>query len=443
MTNGPTPCKLPRMRGLESDGYVGRRIGERYRVVRWLGEGGQGCVYEAIDETTEVRVAVKVLKPEHAPEAAFGRLEAEASASRRVAHPGVARIVGVGHAGGDAYVAMELVDGPTLRAFRSAGDSLSQPMITAIFVPLVEAVAAVHSAGLVHRDLKPSNVGLLIGEDGVPVPKLLDFGMAKAIEGDAHTTTSGRILGTPHYMSPEQALGEPTNDPRVDVWALGVMLYECLEGQRPYGGATATAVLMNILRLEPRPLSRRTRESPLGAVVVRALERDMGRRFANAGAMHDALVRALDPMTPVRRGAVRRRVLAVACASVLAIGLVGAGWAANESEARGDSLRQTHATATAPATTPPPSALAAPQRDKLTASSSIVAPSAVRPSSLRDRSASASPASGTSARRLSAPSPASAAPLPAPSPSLPPSTPAPSPTAPEAPPATPGLLRRF
>lgn len=323
MTNGDRRCKLRQMSRGPSQARLGREIAGRYRVVRWLGEGGHGAVYEAVDSRSDRRVAVKVVKPEHASDVAYSRFEAEANATRRVDHPRVARILDVGEDSGDAFVVMELVDGPTLRAFRSPGETLSPAVLADIFVPLVDAVAAVHRAGLVHRDLKPSNVGLVIGDSGRPSPKLLDFGMAKVIEGDAHTTTSGRILGTPHYMSPEQALGEPTNDPRVDVWALGVMLYECLEGERPYGGASATAVLMNVLRLEPRALSRQNRDSALGKVVARALERDADRRFPNGEAMHDALVRAFADGVPSRRTGSSMRAGTLSVVGAIALGAIG------------------------------------------------------------------------------------------------------------------------
>lgn len=229
------------------------RIGP-YRIVRQLGEGGMGAVFEAVHEQIERRVAIKVILPEYARDAEFtARFFNEARVVNRVGHPGLVQISDYGRLpDGTAYIVMEFLEGETLaRRLGQPGGKLSLPEVIQLGWQLADSLAAAHDKGVVHRDLKPENVMI------VPDPymangertKLLDFGIAKVAEPGALELTQGaktkanQVMGTPDYMSPEQCAGAAGVDGKSDVYSLGVMLFRMLAGRSPFVAETSSQIM--------------------------------------------------------------------------------------------------------------------------------------------------------------------------------------------------------
>jgi serine/threonine-protein kinase len=234
---------------------AGTLIGGRYRLDERLGEGGMGEVWGATHVITRRRVAMKFLKSSTSARTDLHqRLLREARAASVVKHPSVVEVLDVFEVeGGGPVLVMDLLVGETLGAKLAKGGALSVREAAEVLLPVVEAVEAAHAKGIVHRDLKPDNIFLNRSEAGEVTVKVLDFGIAKltAKEGDAADTgaltETGSIVGTPWYMSPEQCYGEQDIDQRADVWALGVILYECLADVRPVEGASIGQVLKRML----------------------------------------------------------------------------------------------------------------------------------------------------------------------------------------------------
>ncbi|MEZ6183612.1 MAG: protein kinase [Planctomycetota bacterium] len=312
-----------------------------YRLQRELGRGAMGVVYEAVQVGLGRRVALKVLpRTQGIVGTARERFRREAEATASLRHPGIVPIYDIGEDRGVLYFAMELVEGRSLRAALDQDGRLAPQVAAELGRRLAEALACAHAAGIVHRDVKPDNV--LLRGDGRPV--LTDFGLARR-HSDAALTREGTIVGTPLYMSPEQALGEEI-DPRTDVYSLGVTLYEAICGRAPYEGATDTAQVLDRLVKDDVPPLRTVRPDvplALAGVVETALERDPGRRYADAGAFAADLARYLRgeptlarPLGRARRVLRRlRRYRAPLTIGVMAAVLaVGAGWIARTASRR-------------------------------------------------------------------------------------------------------------
>jgi len=260
-----------------------------YRVVRLLGEGGMGAVYEAEQDQPRRVVALKVIKPGFATAETLRRFQHESQALGRLQHPGIAQIYEAGTAdtgfGPQPYFAMELIRGQPLHEYAEA-HQLDVRQKLGLMTKICDAVDHANRHGVIHRDLKPANI--LVDETGQP--KILDFGVAQVTESDAqHTrqTDLGQIVGTLAYMSPEQALGDPSAlDTRCDVYALGVILYELLAGQPPYDiDRKPVHEAVRIVREEePAHLSSidRSYRGDVDTIVVKALEKDKSRRYASA-----------------------------------------------------------------------------------------------------------------------------------------------------------------
>jgi eukaryotic-like serine/threonine-protein kinase len=261
---------------------VGRVVAERFRVDELIGTGAMGAVYRAFHVHTRKHVALKVLHHElTGVEEVVARFEREAVAAGRVEHPNVAGALDFGRlADGTFYLVLEYVKGERLRNVLASG-----PLPIARAVPIARQVAlalgAAHAAGIVHRDLKPDNV-MLLERDGADFVKVLDFGVAKvsADAGAAQITRMGTIIGTPDYMSPEQALGHAV-DHRADLYALGVMLYEMLTGKTPFSSDDVTQVLMAQITATPEPLPD-TVPAPVRDVVQRLLAKEPEARVQTA-----------------------------------------------------------------------------------------------------------------------------------------------------------------
>ncbi|HJQ98140.1 MAG TPA: serine/threonine-protein kinase [Candidatus Polarisedimenticolaceae bacterium] len=277
------------------------RIG-RYRLVRVLGQGGMGTVYEAVQDHPRRTVALKVVRGGLGSPKLARRFELEAELLGRLQHPGIAQIYDAGTAdvgGGDVqpYFAMELIRGTTLLEYAEA-KNLSPRDRLALVARICDAVQHAHERGIIHRDLKPSNI--VVDETGQP--KILDFGVARATDADVRLTTVesqfGELIGTLAYMSPEQVQPEPGEiDGRSDVYALGVVTYELLTGRLPY--VLRDRMLLEALRIiredNPTPIStvNRVFRGDVETIVAKALEKDRDRRYASAADLGSDLQRYL------------------------------------------------------------------------------------------------------------------------------------------------------
>lgn len=264
----------------ESQLEPGARVAERYRLDHVLGEGGMGVVWEAHDETTGEGRALKFIRTDKCGDArSIARLLREARAASAVSHPNVARVFEVLELPeGTPFLVMERLHGETLKTRLARVGKLSPDELGPIGVAIASGVRAAHALGIVHRDLKPDNV-FVLSDGGV---KVIDFGIAKELrsEGETELTTTGAMLGTLHYMAPEQVFGDVDIDERADVWALGVVLYECLAGRRPTEGSGSGQVLKAIMTRAFTPLAVASPGCP-GAVsdlVARMLSRERTER---------------------------------------------------------------------------------------------------------------------------------------------------------------------
>jgi eukaryotic-like serine/threonine-protein kinase len=276
--------------------HPGSVLGERYVLQEPTGQGGMATVWQATDRVLDRSVAVKVLHANLAEEPAFlERFRAEALASARLNHANVVNVFDTGGHGQTAYIVMELFDGETLREVISREGRLEPELSVRIILQVLEALQFAHDNGLVHRDVKPGNV--LVGTDGRV--KVTDFGIAKAAFDTGDPTTTGSVLGSAPYMSPEQVEGNPV-DGRSDVYACGATLYEMLTGRPPFEGDTPLAAAMVRLTKDPIPPRAVRAGIPraLDAIVMRSLARDPDRRFSSAQDMAAALSRLDVPAEP-------------------------------------------------------------------------------------------------------------------------------------------------
>lgn len=262
----------------------------RYRLDSRIATGGMGEVWRATDTLLDRQVAVKLLKTEYADNPTFRvRFEAEAQHAASLHHPNIATVYDVGEAsmtdGSRArrpYLVMELVDGQPLSAVMRPGVPMDPLAVRELLAQAADGLGAAHANGIVHRDVKPAN--LIVTPDRQI--KVTDFGIARAAEGVGLTST-GEVMGTPQYLSPEQAQGL-TATPASDVYSLGVVAFECLVGRRPFVGETAVATALAHLR-EPVPDLPPSIPADLAGVVRRALAKDPGERFADGSAFAAAL----------------------------------------------------------------------------------------------------------------------------------------------------------
>jgi len=273
------------------DSLVGATLASRYLIVRRIGEGGMGAVYEAKHTIIGKRVAVKVLLEKFLAKSDFvARLLQEARLASAIGHEHIVDVTDFGTTDdGRAFVVMEFLEGEALSQLVMREAPLPVERALRLARQVASALSAAHAKGIVHRDVKPENVYLVRRADADFV-KVVDFGISKAVKQgqgedapDYRLTNTGLLLGTPLYMSPEQARGEEDLDQRVDVWALGVMLYECLTGEVPFRANNYLGIISQVLTHEAIPPSRLRPELGISVavetVVMRAMEKDRSRRY--------------------------------------------------------------------------------------------------------------------------------------------------------------------
>jgi len=274
---------------------IGQVVADRYRIVRLLGRGGMGAIFEA--EHTELRrlVALKVLLPRLAGDVdAVARFFREARAAAAIGHPGIVQVFDLGSRDGVAFLAMERLQGEELAQRVARLGPLPPGFVARVGRDLADAVAAAHDCGIVHRDLKPQNVFLARDARGIDVVKVLDFGIAKLTEADRADqplTQTGAVFGTPMYMPPEQLRGVKDLDGRADIYAIGAILYECLMGSPPFAAESFPMLVLRITTEPPRPIDTARTDVPreLVAVVSKALAKLREERYGNAHELAAAL----------------------------------------------------------------------------------------------------------------------------------------------------------
>jgi serine/threonine protein kinase len=273
---------------------VGDVVGRKYRIDRVLGEGGMGVVVAATDTQLERRVAIKFLLPEAlANPEIVARFSREARAAAKIRSEHVVRVIEVGELDtGTPYMVMEYLEGCDLAERIRSGPPVSASDAARFVLQACEALAEAHAAGIVHRDLKPANLFLAQQPDHSVSIKVLDFGISKAPVGTGGITSTQAVMGSPHYMSPEQLVSAKNVDHRSDVWSLGIVLYEMLAGSPPFTGDTMPEVVAKILQ-SPLPSLRAVRpDAPaeIEPVIARCTAKDPTARFGDVAELARALV---------------------------------------------------------------------------------------------------------------------------------------------------------
>ena len=275
----------------------------RYAIQGEIGRGGCAIIYEAHDLRLGRVVALKMVKHGARDSQANARLAREARAGAAIHHPNVCGLSDAGYfEDGRPYLVMERLRGETLTALQNRVGQLRPADAIDIALQLLSALDAAHAIGVVHRDVKPDNVFLVPRSGCGPLVKLLDFGMCRRaappmeqqLKDDMTLTRAGQVVGTPEYMSPEQVSGKRDFDGRIDLYAVGVMLYEALSGQRAFPGKDAREVVVSVLVRKLPPLRSTRPDLPpiIDAIVARAMERDPSFRYANASQFQHDLLQA-------------------------------------------------------------------------------------------------------------------------------------------------------
>ncbi len=288
---------------------AGRMLDGRFRLIACIGRGGMASVWLARNERVDRNVALKLIRPEVArDEDLVARFRAEARAAGRIGNPNICDILDSGRSPIGPYIVMELLEGHSLGELLGGGARLEPQVAVMLVREALRGLKAAHRAGIVHRDLKPENIFLHRAEGGVPMVKLMDFGVAKFTDGTGEARTEhGALLGTPEYMAPEQFRGAAFAEARTDLWAVGAILYRALTGRNAFGGPTVAATLLMVASDQPTPLLELAPDTPVGLaeIVERCLHKDLTRRFADVAeldaalAVFDAPSRDVSPWDPI------------------------------------------------------------------------------------------------------------------------------------------------
>jgi serine/threonine-protein kinase len=328
----------------DADLEPGTRVAGRYRLLELVGAGAMGSVWAALNETTEREFALKIMNPQAALDpTAVQRFLQEARAAGSLHHPGIVEVYDVGHhvvggRGGQRlpFLVMELLQGETLESRLAREGQLAPSDVLSLLIEVARGLAAAHEAGIVHRDLKPANLFLHRQPRGSAV-KILDFGISKLLglgASDGVLTVAGVVLGSPPYMSPEQAGGKLDVDARTDVWALGVIAYRALSGRLPFAAPNYNALMLEIIGRDPEPIARMRPEldARFARIIEQCLRKEREQRPRDARALlqlletlaasdtQSALAQVREPETAQRRPP--RRTAALAAVAALTVGVV-------------------------------------------------------------------------------------------------------------------------
>ncbi len=287
-------------------------IGGKYRITELIGQGGMGTVFEAVHTGTNTRVAIKLIVSNDIKEEVFVRFQREARAAGTIDSQHIVRIfdMGTDDRTGSPYMVMERLYGEDLSQLMRRVGPLSPETALAIIAQATMGLAKAHEAGVVHRDIKPANLFLHDSDSGEVCVKILDFGIAKVLQDamqkaeEGGLTRTGSMLGSPHYMSPEQAQGLRSIDHRSDIWSIGVVLYKMLTGQTPHAHLTTLGqVILAICSQPARPVQELAPWVPpeIAMIVHRALQADPNQRFQSAYEMYQAMAPLLAQMPKVSR----------------------------------------------------------------------------------------------------------------------------------------------
>jgi eukaryotic-like serine/threonine-protein kinase len=365
------PAAAPAAPAATSDPLIGTVLADRYEILRRIGEGGMGAVYEARHTVLGRAVAVKVLLEKFLEKTELvARLLQEARLASAIGHENIVDVTDFGTtADGRSFVVMEFLEGESLAQVVIRDAPLALDRCLRIARQVVSALVAAHDKGIVHRDVKPENVFLLHrGEQDFV--KVVDFGVSKAVRTRDDSadmlrlTRTGMVLGTPLYMSPEQARGGEDVDARADIWAVGVMLYECLTGEVPFRANNYLGVISQVLTQDVQPPSKLRPElgipPAVEAVVMRAMEKDRERRYQRMSDLERDLDRLLagDPNVGISetvealpapsRPRTARWHLGIGAVVIVGVGLAMALARTEEERARTDEERAREAAAAAP-----------------------------------------------------------------------------------------------
>jgi serine/threonine protein kinase len=271
---------------------AGEVVGDRYRLVREIGRGGMGVVWVAHSLVLGVDVALKLIRASAASSALSSRMAREAHAAARLGHPALVRVFDFGWTRhGDPYLVMELVQGETLAALVKREARVPAIRAVQTLLPIVDGLRMAHDKGIVHRDIKPDNVFLAADALGRRQPKLLDFGIAKVDKQiDGRLTQVGAVLGSPDYMSPEQALGLDDIDERTDIWSLCVVLYEVITGKVPFQKPNYNALMHAIINEDPTSsVECGAGDKTLWQIIERGLKKQREDRFQSVTDLGEAM----------------------------------------------------------------------------------------------------------------------------------------------------------
>ena len=300
----PVPLGGPEQ---EEDPFIGVVLGGKYRLEKKIGEGGMGKIYLSRHITLGKKYAVKMLNPEFSNnQEAIERFRREAVTAGELEHPNIINVTDIDYTkDGHAYIVMEFLDGCELRDILREEPVLPFQRLLKILYQVSRALDAAHSKGVIHRDLKPENIFMIDRSDQKDVVKILDFGISKIKGGKGGTnlTQTGMVIGTPHYMAPEQARGDKDIDHRVDIYAMGSIAYEMFTGKLPVNGDSPTAILMKILLEEPPPPETlNSNINPaISAAIRSAMAKDPNDRFSSCMQFIEALRNAAQIQTTAIR----------------------------------------------------------------------------------------------------------------------------------------------
>ena len=285
------------------DTFIGRTLGSRYEIMELIGRGGTADTYRALDRTLEREVAIKVLIDRS--DDVNKRFLREAQAMAKLNHPRIVQVFDVGEESGINYIVMELVRGKTLRDLE--GGSISYRQALTYLIDILEALEYAHNEGTIHRDIKPSNI--MTVEDGKHV-KVMDFGLARRTSDMTQTTRTGQIVGTIGYLAPERFLSKPA-DTRSDLYSVGIVMYEIFTGTVPFRNDKddLVATIFSHVHDSPTPPHEINRNipEPLERVIMRAIDKDPGKRYQNARDFVNDLHTLLSPTPAAKKAAPERR----------------------------------------------------------------------------------------------------------------------------------------